>query len=1411
MTPAAEIRPARGLPEDIARKMARYAAGAFLWLFAVAAGVGVLSGTVLAQPRFHHLTVDDGLPQSSILGMTLDSRGFLWLGTYDGLVRYDGYEYRVFSAEPGVPGTISDGNVRAMLPVQDGSLWVGTKSGGLNHYDARKGRFRTYRHDPDNPHSLPQDEVRALCRDPSGTVWVGTSGGLASLDPAGGTFVTHRQVGDGTLDRSADEVLSLASGPDGMLFVGTAAGLFRFDPRSLAFSPIPLTPGPEQDTTDDKPMVVSSLYLAQGRTLYAGTEWKGLFEIDLESGKISHHLANRAVSVTLLDSRGTLWVGTDAALAQRDGPGKPFRMHAHEALDPLSICGNDIRCIVEDASGILWFGSYTAGISKLSPKTRAFDLYRKNNASPHGLSGSEVAAVTMDSGGRLWVGTRDAGITVIDRRAGTRKVFRNDPGDPGSISQDEITCLLRDRFGRVWAGTADNGLNLYDEAKGTWRHFRHDPDNPESLSQDKVWYVAETRDGMLWVGTSKGGLNRLDPATGKCRRYRHDPKNPASISHDRVRYIVEAHEGGLWIGTNKGLNFFDRANETFRHWENDPDDPASLSNDRVTPILEMANGLLWVGTDNGLNLFDPKAGTFTRYTKADGIQNDGIQALLRDEAGTLWMSTFKGLSRFDPVNREFRNYTAKDGLQGGDFWMNSAYRDAYTGEMFFGGLKGLTAFFPRDVEKNSHAPPVVVTALSVSDRPYDGKVATDFVQDIELSPDDRSFTVTFAGLDFADPAKNQYSHILEGFDTDWSKPSTRRFATYTNLDPGHYVLRIRAANDDGIWHDSGASLRIRVLPPIWKTYWFRGIVLVWALGVAWFFYRWRLARVERKRQELAAVVDERTLALRREIDDRKAAEERLREAKIAAEQAATAKSEFLARMSHEIRTPINIIMGMADLLSESGLSTRQRRYVSSFQSAGELLLSIINDILDFSKIEAGKVELERTGFSLGDELRRVAELAAFRASGKGLGFSWSMAGDMPDHVVGDPTRLRQVLMNLLGNALKFTVSGEVSLVVERVAGTPETAVPDPGEPFLARFLVKDTGIGIPENVLGDIFEHFTQADVSTTRHYGGTGLGLAICRKLVELMGGTISVTSKEGHGSEFVFTARLEAAPEGTVIDPVRRVAEDEVFPAVPDVEVPEGGPGRAVTGARILLAEDNEANRNVIRLFLAESPVRIETAENGVRAVELFCEQPFDLVLMDVEMPGMDGLAATRAIRDFEVQNGRTPVPVVALTAHAFQEHRKQCLEAGCTDFVTKPVGKARLLQVVDSHLGGRILGPDAARPMPEDQAGSEPEAGDDARTNVHTVLIRERLRPIVPVFLRTARQGLADMREALALGELETVRRGGHSLKGSAATMGVTFLEVLGRDIEQAATAGDTPRLPELLDAMDHFLSEIDVRYT
>jgi CheY-like chemotaxis protein/HPt (histidine-containing phosphotransfer) domain-containing protein len=387
---------------------------------------------------------------------------------------------------------------------------------------------------------------------------------------------------------------------------------------------------------------------------------------------------------------------------------------------------------------------------------------------------------------------------------------------------------------------------------------------------------------------------------------------------------------------------------------------------------------------------------------------------------------------------------------------------------------------------------------------------------------------------------------------------------------------------------------------------------------------------------------------------------------------------------------------------------------------------------------------------------------------------------------------------------------------------------------LARFVITDTGIGIPQKVLGDIFEHFTQADVSTSRQYGGTGLGLAICRRLVDLMGGAISVTSEEGRGSVFSFTAMLEVARTGSVPDTSRLVAPETDFPAgeALSVDPPAFRPQLSGKPSTILLAEDNEANRNVVRLFLADQPVEIFVAENGLQAVELVRNRVFDLVFMDVEMPGMDGLAATRTIRDMERQSGRLAMPIIALTAHAFQEHRRQCLEAGCTDFVTKPVGKARLLQVLDAYLpgrgfdraqGGRLSagGPGGAA-TPEE--GAEPEASGGetpgapgapgapfapGATDKRVVYVKERLRTIVPVFLRTTAQGLTDMRDALARGDLETVCRGGHSLKGSAATMGVPVVEILGRDIEQAAHDGDRAHLEDLLADLEACLDNLDIQ--
>jgi len=615
-----------------------------------------------------------------------------------------------------------------------------------------------------------------------------------------------------------------------------------------------------------------------------------------------------------------LWIGTlGEGLNRYDPENDRFIQYVNNPGDPYSLSHNGIRSIYEDRARLLWIGTWSGGLNKCDREKKKFELYQKVLNDPNSLSDNVVRAVLEDPLGALWIGTFGGGLNRLNRETGQYTHYRHNPKDPGSLSHDRIYALYQDRSGIIWVGTANGILEKFDSKTERFIHYRHDP---LGLNMPRMMSILEDSSGTLWIGTRGGGLDKFDRETGTFTHYHNDPNDANSLETNDVYVIYEApsEPGILWIGAfSGGLYKFDPAKEQFTHYIHDPADPESLCSNEVISIYEDLRGQLWIGTDSGLNKFNRKDASFTSYTKKDGLPNEVIYGILEDHNGNLWFSTNKGLSKFDPLSETFKNYDVSDGLQSNEF-NGGAYYKNEKGELFFGGINGLNAFYPERIKDNPFIPPVVITDFLISNKKVpvgameDGRTilrkSITEAKQIELTHKDDVFSLEFAALHFASPEKNEFAYMMDGLDDEWNYVGNRQFVTYTNLSPGKYNFRIKASNNDGVWNEEGVALKIIVKPPFWLTWWFRGSVVLSLLVFAVSIFQIRTRTIRNTNLELEKRVRGRTVELREEIKVRerleKAAQRQAAQAALIYEVGQRVSSELeLSEVLNVIVTSIN--------------------------------------------------------------------------------------------------------------------------------------------------------------------------------------------------------------------------------------------------------------------------------------------------------------------------------------------------------------------------------------------------------------------------------------------------------------------------------------------------------------------------
>ena len=816
--------------------------------------------------KFIRICVEQGLSQCTVFTILHDSRGFMWFGTEDGLNKYDGYSFTVYTHDPDDPGSLNDDWISVIYEDHAGVVWIGTRDGGLERYDRELDRFTHFDNDPSNPHSLSDNEVLSIYEDRAAVLWIGTRGGLDRLDRENETFTHYQHDPADPNSLAANAVSSIYEDREGLLWIGTdGGGLDVFDQENERFAHY------QHDPNNPNSLISNSVTsISQDLTgaIWIGTSG-GLERFNQESETFTHYLHdlddhnslsdNRVTSI-YQDRSGELWIGTQGGgLNRLDRETDRFIRYQSNLGVPYSLSKNWVVSILEDNEGTLWVGAVAGGVNKLDVLRSNFIHHQNDPNNPQSLSSNYIRSFYQDPSGVLWVAT-DSGLDLFDRATGVWHHEQYDPNDPGSLSDDFVTSIYQDRSGVIWIGTYFGGLNRYDRSTGRFIRYQHDPNDPHSMSSNDVRSIYEDQYGALWIATRGGGLNQLDRETGHFIRYQNDPDDPQSISSDNLWDILEDQSGVLWIGTEDGLNRFDRATESFIRYQNDPNDPGSLSHNSITSIHQDQSGVIWIGTHSGLNKFDPISESFVHYLEVSGLANDVITGILEDEFGNLWLSTNKGLSRFDPRTETFRNYDATDGLQSNEF-NGGAYYKSSSGEMFFGGINGFNVFYPNRIMKNAYVPPVVLTSLTQDGEEVDLSIAVGETKEVTFKWPNNSFEFDFAVLSYARPERNQYAYLLEGFDEDWNEIGTKRHGKYTNLPGGIYTLRLKGSNNDGVWNEIGASIKVTILPPIWGTWWFRGIIFCMLVGGAVGGYRLRLRNIEAQSRKLEKQVVSRTREL----------------------------------------------------------------------------------------------------------------------------------------------------------------------------------------------------------------------------------------------------------------------------------------------------------------------------------------------------------------------------------------------------------------------------------------------------------------------------------------------------------------------------------------------------------------------
>ena len=1202
--------------------------------------------------RLRPIVDENGATVGNTLSLLQGSDGLIYAGTETGLVVFDGYRFDAYRRDDAAPGKRSGKWMQSVVEDGKGNLWIGAQD-GLLRFDESSKRFVEYEE------VVASGEIERLLVDRDDRLWIVSAQALDAFDAETNAlqrypFETAVTIQGGYVDRF------------GAIWISTRLnGLMRFDPDTGAFDSFRFQEDDETSLGSDFATAIcedieGDLWVATGSADNLGNgasaavgalnrfdRGTGSFERVAFVPRSEAELPEAEIMALARDDFGSLWVGTGNGNVYRFDPIRKLFFRS-EDNDPLN---TEITSMIVDRSGSLWVGLHNGPLSNGDTRSQRFESWEGRYDDAGSLSDGHVMSVLEDRQGTLWVGTMKGGLNRYDSENDRFNVFLNE-----DRSERRISAIFEDSRDNLWLSIYGKGLALFDRENERVSDIYALNSSSSELDQgqvNRILVIWEDRNGRLLVG-HRDGLHTFDLDAKRFERV----SMGLSVSEPRaVKCAFEDSLGRHWVGTDDGVWLSEPDSLEGRWLEFEMDGANDIVSNEIRSLFEDSRGDFWIGTRYGLCRLSSDLEFEERLHSDRGLLSDAVYWIFEDESDILWFATYTGIVRYDPVDGKFLQYDRSSGLLN-ETYQSRAYFMNKDGRMFLGGDRGLDSFYPFGIALDVREPQVAIRSV----RRFDEALVPDRNEEgnsvFKVSYSDNYLSFDFATLDFVDSRRNAYRYRLDGFDDDWVESGSRHFASYTNLPPGSYRFRVEGSNSRGVWSSSASSVEVKVEELYWQSAWFRllllfGVVVAIALGHQAVTKGIRDRNTELEKAN--ATVEMAKLKL----------EESTRKAKLLAKEAESAnaaKSQFLANMSHEIRTPLNGVVGMLSLLNMSKLDEEQREFCQIADSSAHALLALLNDILDVSKIEAGEVQLESDAFSLHDLSKELVELARLKADEKRVDVRLDFDQTLPALVLGDARRVRQVISNLLMNAVKFTQDGYVELRIRLVGAA--------GKKKKTHFEINDSGIGIPKDKQKWIFDAFSQVDSSNTREYEGAGLGLSICKRLVELMGGEIGLTSTENVGSTFWFDIAFEAIEvEEAPIDPFKTQV------AQPKISVAEANED---SEPRVMLVEDNRVNQRVAAAILERLGCRVEIVDDGESCLERFRSGVYGAIFMDCQMPGLDGFETTRRLRKAEKKRNER-VPIVALTAKAMIGDREKCLAAGMDDYLAKPIDSDRVEEMI------------------------------------------------------------------------------------------------------------------------------------